>query len=228
MDFLGDSIIFSSLGFGIQTSICPCPMATNIAALSYLGKNISNSRLFLLSGLLYTLGRTAAYILVTILMTSGYVNNPEFTAFLRNYGSIIVAPVLIIIGIILMEWLSFGFGKSGFSEKFMKKVAALGLPGTFFLGFLFAMSFCPVSLGLFLGNVINISSNSSAGENIIPAIAYGIGTALPVLLFAALLSYGSKYIGKFYNNISKIQWWAQRIAGIIFIAAGLYLGISFF
>ena len=51
-----------ALWLGIFTSINPCPLATNIAAISYIGHGASNSRRVLLAGLLYALGRTLVYL----------------------------------------------------------------------------------------------------------------------------------------------------------------------
>ena len=45
---------------GLLTAISPCPLATNIAAIGYLSKDIANKRQVFRNGLLYTLGRIVA------------------------------------------------------------------------------------------------------------------------------------------------------------------------
>ena len=47
-----------ALWLGVLTSISPCPLATNIAAISFLGRRVGSPRAVLLSGLLYTAGRS--------------------------------------------------------------------------------------------------------------------------------------------------------------------------
>ena len=51
----------SALWLGILTSISPCPLATNIAAVSYVSRNLGQSWKTIVSSLLYTLGRVIAY-----------------------------------------------------------------------------------------------------------------------------------------------------------------------
>ena len=47
----------SALWLGILTSISPCPLATNIAAVSFLGRRVDSPRMVFGGGLLYALGR---------------------------------------------------------------------------------------------------------------------------------------------------------------------------
>ena len=46
---------------GFLTSISPCPLATNIAAISYIGQKMSSPKKVLSAGLLYTAGRAATW-----------------------------------------------------------------------------------------------------------------------------------------------------------------------
>lgn len=52
----------TALLLGLLTAVSPCPLATNIAAIGFIGKDIENRRRIFLNGLLYTLGRVIAYI----------------------------------------------------------------------------------------------------------------------------------------------------------------------
>lgn len=51
----------SAAWLGILTSISPYPLATNIAAVSFLSKKIVHLFIVFLSGLAYTIGRMVAY-----------------------------------------------------------------------------------------------------------------------------------------------------------------------
>ena len=75
----------SALWLGILTSISPCPLATNIAAISYIGRRVGNSRQVFLSGLLYTLGRTAAYLALGILLVASVLSIPRLSMFLQKH-----------------------------------------------------------------------------------------------------------------------------------------------
>ena len=58
--------IISAFWFGILTSVSPCPLASNIAAVSYIVKGVENIPSVLASGLMYTLGRIISYIALGI------------------------------------------------------------------------------------------------------------------------------------------------------------------
>ncbi|WP_299220440.1 sulfite exporter TauE/SafE family protein, partial [uncultured Alistipes sp.] len=46
---------------GLLTALSPCPLATNIAAVGFIGRQIGDRRRVFRNGLLYTLGRIVAY-----------------------------------------------------------------------------------------------------------------------------------------------------------------------
>ncbi len=68
--------IISAFWLGILTSISPCPLASNIAAVSYMVKGVENTPSVLASGLMYTLGRIIAYIALGILISASLLNIP--------------------------------------------------------------------------------------------------------------------------------------------------------
>ena len=54
----------TALLLGLLTAISPCPLATNIAAMGYLAREVGNRRRIFVNGLLYTAGRILAYTLL--------------------------------------------------------------------------------------------------------------------------------------------------------------------
>jgi cytochrome c biogenesis protein CcdA len=54
-----------------------------------------------------------------------------------------------------------------------------------------------------------------------------VGTAVPVLVVAFLLAYSAKSVGKTYNVLSKVEWWARTITGTVFILAGVWFSILY-
>jgi len=79
---------------GLQTSISPCPLATNIAAISFIGKRVDRPGTVLLSGILYTAGRTAAYVALAILLVSTLLSAPYVSHFLGRYMNKLLGPIL--------------------------------------------------------------------------------------------------------------------------------------
>lgn len=221
MEYLTTGIL-TALWLGILTSISPCPMATNIAGISFISKKVGNSRAILLSGLFYTLGRVVAYLLVAVIVVFSLLSVPEIARFLQKYMNIILGPLLILVGLFLLEVIKMNFLK-GFntSSKFQDSVQKKGVWGAMLLGFVFALSFCPVSAGLFFGSLIPLSLKYESSF-VIPAV-YGLGTALPVIVFAFIIAFGANFVGKAFNKLSKFELWARRITGVVFILIGIYL-----
>ncbi len=222
--------IGSAIWLGILTSISPCPLATNIAAISYIGKRIGNPRMVVISGFVYMLGRVLAYTVVAVIIIASLLSVPDIALFLQKHMNKFLGPILILAGILLLEIFKFSFKGGGIGQKLQARIDSWGIWGAGLLGILFALSFCPVSAALYFGSLIplSISHNSRV---IMPSV-YGIGTALPVIVFAFIVAFGARYISSIFNKLTKVEYWARRITGIIFIAVGIYysmiylLGIS--
>jgi cytochrome c biogenesis protein CcdA len=211
--------LLSAFWLGILTSISPCPLAMNIAAVSFIAKKIAHPKLVLLSGIFYSLGRMIAYAVVGSLILYSLLSIPALANFLQRYMNKLLGPVLIIAGIFLLDVIKLKFSGLRLSDKNNKKLADSGLKGAFVLGFVFALAFCPVSAALFFGSLIPLSLESKAG--IILPFIYGIATGLPVLMFSLLASLGVAAAGKWFNKISQFEKYARMITGIIFIVVGI-------
>jgi cytochrome c biogenesis protein CcdA len=217
--------VFSALWLGILTSIGPCSMATNIAAISFIDRHIGRTRMVFWTGLLYTIGRMLTYIVLGILFVTTALSIPQVSYLLQKYMNKLLGPVLIIVGMILLELISFNFSGSGVSEKMQKRIESLGIYGAGLLGIIFAMSFCPVSAALFFGSLIPLSLKYDSGF-ILPAL-YGLGTGLPVFVFAVLLAFGAQSIGRAFNKLTRLEWWIRRATGIVFILIGFYYCLTY-
>ncbi len=215
----------SALWLGILTSISPCPLAMNITAISYIGRRVDDPRKVLSAGLLYTVGRTLTYTVLGALLVASLLSAPRLSHMLQKYMNLAMGPLLIIVGMVLLELISFARKGGGVSEKMQKRVDRLGMWGALLLGIVFAISFCPVSAALFFGSLLALAVTNESGI-ILPAV-YGIGTALPVLVFAVLIAFGANRIGKTYNRMAAFEYWARRITGLVFIAAGIYYSLTY-
>lgn len=210
---------------GILTSISPCPLATNIAAISYIGRRVGSPRQVFLAGLLYTVGRTLVYLTLGVVLVAGLLSVPWLSMFLQKYMNKLLGPILIVVAMFLLELIQVTASGPGVSDKMQKRVDTMGIWGAGLLGIVFALAFCPVSAALFFLTLIPLSVkvNSSVA---LPSI-YGIGTAVPVIAFAVLIALGAQSVGKAFNAISKIEWWARRITGVLFLLVGIYYSLRF-
>jgi len=211
----------SALWLGVLTSISPCPLASNVAAVSYLGRQAANPRRVLLAGLVYSAGRALTYVLVGALVVTSILSVPSVSFFLQQRMNQILGPVLVLIGAGILGWIPFRLPSTGFTDALRERVVGRGLLGAGVLGILFALSFCPVSAGLFFGGLLPLAI-SSHSRIVLPAV-YGIGTGLPVMVFAFLIALGARGVARAFRVLTGFERVARILTGVIFLGAGLYL-----
>ena len=222
-----DGLLFaaaSALWFGILMAISPCPMAGNVVAISYLGKRLGSPRQVLFGGILYTVGRTIAYVALAVLILAGLQSIPRVSTFLQGYMNKALGPILIVVGLFLLELIKFG-GGPGVSERIGRKVEGWGLAGALALGVIFALSFCPISAALFFGSLISLAVKYDS-RVLLPA-AFGVGTGLPVFAFAVIIGLGVGSLGAAFRKVQTFEKWARRVTGVVFILVGIYYCLEY-
>lgn len=212
------AVILSALWLGILTSISPCPLASNIAAVSFLSRKIVHPGLVFLSGLAYTLGRMAAYSLLGFLIIGSLLKVPATANFLQQSMNALLGPVLIVSGLVLLDILKFTGVFSPVTYNGRKMLAEAGIAGAFGLGFIFALSFCPLSAALFFGSLIPLALKHPSG-GVLPFI-YGAATGLPVLAFAVAAACGARTLTRWFKATTRIEGWARKATGVVFLAVG--------
>lgn len=217
--------ILAALWLGILTSIAPCPLATNIAAISYIGRQVEKTRLVLLTGLLYTLGRTLVYLLLGLLLTGGLLLIPAVSNNLQHYGHLALGPVMVLVGMFLTGLLGFHSVGTGISEDLQKRVDRSGIWGGLLLGIVFALAFCPTSAALFFGALITLALEHRSP--VLLPLLYGIGTALPVVVFAVVIAVSAQYVGKLFNALKNFEVWARLATGTLFILVGIFFCLRY-
>ena len=218
--------MISALWFGILTSISPCPLATNIAATTFIGKQIDTQYGTFLAGAAYTGGRAIAYILISFIIVTGLFSIPGVSMFLQQYMNIVLGPILIIVGLIIVELIPLRLPAwSSAGSNLAHRLSKGGIIGAIFLGFLFALSFCPVSAALFFGSVIPLALKFESSVWL--PLWYGIGTALPVIGFAFLIAFSARFASQFVKGLTFIELYLRRLTATVFIGIGLYFTISY-
>jgi cytochrome c-type biogenesis protein len=210
----------TALWLGILTSISPCPLATNIAAITFLAKKINHPLLVLLSGIAYTAGRMVTYAALGFFVINSILGIPQVAQFLQKYMALALGPLLIVTGLILLDIIKMNLPGLALSHKHHNMLVDAGAPGAFLLGIVFTLAFCPVSAALFFGSLIPSAVNSKSG--IVLPFIYGIGTGLPVLIFAVAIALGVTSLSLLFNKLSKVEYYMRKATGIIFILVGAY------
>lgn len=215
-----DAPLLAAFALGLLTAIAPCPLATNITATAFIAKTISSRKKVLLSGVLYMLGRMFTYTTIGAIILFG-TSKFQVAKLLQGNGEKYLGFVLIIIGLIMLDVIKFGFLKGGsFTDKLSEKFKTRGLLGSFLLGALFALAFCPYSGALFFAMLVPMTLSADAGLAL--PVVFSAGTALPVILFSFVIAYSMSKLGKYFKAITKVEKVMRIVAGVVFILTGLY------
>lgn len=220
--------VLTAFLLGVLTAISPCPLATNIAAIGFIGRNIGSRRRIFLNGVYYALGRVIAYTalgIVLIIMLREGSSLFGVQKFIGKYGEMMLAPALLLIGVFMLVGDRLNLPKFGFKGS-GEGLARRGGSGALLLGMLFAMAFCPTSGVFYFGMLIPMSATAAAGW-LLPAV-FAMATALPVLVVAWILAFSVGRIGAFYGKMQTVQRWLNRIVGGLFVAIGIYYCIVFY
>lgn len=214
--------VLTAFLLGLLTAISPCPLATNIAAVGFIGRNIENRRRVFINGLLYTLGRILSYtllgvVLIMILKEGSSMFGIQKT--IGTWGELLIGPMLLIIGMFMLFGDKLNLPKFGFNGN-AEGLARKGGAGALLIGVLFALAFCPTSGVFYFGMLIPMSATATAGY-LLPAV-FAIATAIPVLIVAWILAFSVQQMSNFYGRIKTVQKWLNLIVGILFIVIGIY------
>jgi len=211
---------------GLMTSVSPCPLATNVTATAYISKNIKSKKKVLLSGILYALGRGVSYTGIGLILYFG-ASKFHIARFLNQNGEKFLGPLLILIGFIMLDLVTFKYlNKLDVQRLFSDKFRDKGIMGSFILGLVFALAFCPYSGALYFGMVVPMTIADIDGLYL--PVVFALGTAIPVILFTYLLAFAAGNIGLVFNKITEIEKGIRKIVAVVFIIVGLYYLYLFF
>lgn len=226
MDWLNDiaqnreTPLLAAFALGLLTAIAPCPLATNITATAFIAKTINNRRKVLLSGLLYTLGRMLTYTAIGAIIYFG-ASKFQVAKIFQGSGEKYLGFVLILVGLVMLDVIKLNFIKSGkLTDKLSDKFKTKGLLGSFLLGALFALAFCPYSGALFFAMLIPMTLSADAGLAL--PVVFSVGTGLPVVLFSFVIAFSVSKLSMYFTAITRIEKVMRVVAGLTFLLTGLY------
>ncbi|MCK5339244.1 MAG: sulfite exporter TauE/SafE family protein [Bacteroidales bacterium] len=211
--------LLSAFILGLMMAISPCPLATNITAIAYIGKDLENRRKVFYNGLIYTLGRIVSYSTLGVAIyygASGYKISDIF----QGYGERLLGPVLLIVGILMLNLIPWGWlriAKIDWQKKL--RIDSGSYLGMFLLGVVFALAFCPYSGVLYFALLIPLTIESS---NLLLPPVFAIATGFPVIIVAWLIAFTLSGVGNFYNRIKAFEIWFRWIVAGLFIFTGMY------
>ena len=211
--------LLSAFLLGLMTAISPCPLATNITAIGFIGKDIENQRKVFINGLVYTIGRVISYTAIGAIFFFS-ASQFELSGALQEWGEKLLGPLLIVIGLFMLGVIKLTIPGLGFLTEKMEKKSKSGFWGVLLLGIVFALAFCPYSGVLYFGMLIPMTVSSSSG--LLLPVAFAIATGIPVIIFAWLIAFSMGSIGNLYKNIKVFEIWFRRVVAMLFIVVGAY------
>ncbi|HEX9600772.1 MAG TPA: aromatic aminobenezylarsenical efflux permease ArsG family transporter [Mariniflexile sp.] len=213
----------TALILGLMTAISPCPLATNITAIGFIGKDIENRKRVFYNGLVYTVGRAVTYTMLAFII---FLGADQFTISgnFQKYGEKIIGPLLVIIGLFMFDILKIKFPGLGKITQRFEKEGTKNYWDVFLLGILFALAFCPYSGVLYFGMLIPLTISSASGLYL-PGV-FAIATAIPVIIFAWFIAFTISGVGVLYNRLKTFEIWFRRIISVVFIIDGSYYIIT--
>lgn len=204
---------------GVLTSISPCPLATNVAAIAFVSRDGGTPRRALAAGLLYTVGRSLAYVLLAAVAVFAMERLLGLSTFLQGTFYKLLGPLLILVGMVLVGLIDLKLPQRSQSVS-EERVRRGGIFAALPLGALFALSFCPVSAALFFGMLIPLATKH--GSVLTLPTVYGVATGLPVALFAVAIAFGATKIAAAFTAASRIERIARPVTGGLLILIGIY------
>jgi cytochrome c-type biogenesis protein len=207
---------------GLLTAMSPCPLATNITAIAYVSRRIDNSRHTLLVGSLYAGGRMVAYVALAAAIVYAGLNVQAVSFFLQEYGEMLLGPLLLVLGILMLDLVDITLPWEGGKRlaSLMEKLSEKGFVGSFLLGILFALSFCPFSAVLFFGMLIPLALKT--GDAFLVPGVFGIATALPVIVVSVLLVRGVEQAARLMQRAQAVDYWMKNTVAAVFIGIGIF------
>ena len=211
--------LLTAFVLGLMTAISPCPLATNITAVGFIGKDLGSRNRVFVNGVIYTFGRSLSYTLLALILFLS-ADQLKISGFFQMYGEKMIGPLLILIGMLMLDVFRINFpGLSALTDRFLGK-GITGYWDVFLLGVIFALAFCPYSGVLYFGMLIPLTLSTAEGM-LLPVI-FAIATGIPVIIFAWLIAYTLSGLGGFYNRVKVFEVWFRRAVAIVFLVTGIY------
>lgn len=215
----------TAVWLGVLTSISPCLMATNIAAISFLARRVASPGRALVAGLSYMAGQAAAYVVLGGLVVESLLSAPLVSHWLQTYLLKLLGPLLIVTAVFLLELIEVRLGGGRLRAWAQQKAAAGGYGFGALLGVAFALTFCPVTAAFYFGGLVPLAI--ARESSVVLPLSFAIGVAAPVLLFALVIVLAANQLGRVFADVGRAEWWARRVTGALFLLIGLYFTLEF-
>jgi cytochrome c biogenesis protein CcdA len=220
-----NEVLLSAAGcflLGIMTTLHPCPLATNVAAISMLTGWSKKSRKALWVFVSFIAGYLISYLSLSIIIATGVLTVPILNDLLHTIFFIFLGPLLILVGMLIADLLNLNRFYEGSILRWIEKRQWSGLYALP-MGALIAPSFCPATAAIFFGILIPMAIRLHQ-TLLFPAL-YAAGAAMPLIGISFLLYRGSSWIPskKWQKRVPRIMGWIMIVIGVYLTIEQIYL-----
>ncbi|MGG6447415.1 sulfite exporter TauE/SafE family protein [Pseudobacillus badius] len=205
--------VIGALALGLVGALAPCQISGNISAITLYGNRALQKSVNWIEILLFTLGKIVVFsALGFILWLLGNEVKPVFIQIFpwvrKTMGPLMIIVGLFMVGVIKIRW-------NTLQIKITTKKRKIG---SFLMGAMFALAFCPTMFVLFFVSLMPLVFSTSYGA-ILPAI-FAIGTSFPLILFVTFIWFFG-FDGTLLKRGRKIGAYIQKAAGVFMIFLGI-------
>ena len=216
--------LVSALLFGLLGAVAPCQLSTNVAALAYLSRTVSDPRRLWHQTVAFVAGKATVYLLLGGIIVGLGLQFDQLTPTMVPVAVIArraLGPLLVVVGLLMVGLFKSRLSVGGRFSSWLEAKARgrQGVLPAYLLGVAFSFTFCPTLFWLFFGLTIPLALASQGGL-LFPGV-FAIGTALPVLGLAALFASGTINVGQFVKKFKTADVWLQRVVGMVFVLIGI-------
>jgi cytochrome c biogenesis protein CcdA len=218
--------MLTAILLGLLVAVNPCQLAICLSALTYLTKaeEKGNRR----HGWMFATGRATTYTLLGIVV---YVLLQQGLTWF-NIDHIPDSPFVHVVEDTL-PYLMFAIGAFFLLRTFIHHrhngschnsgtiIRRKAARGSFFLGMLLALLFCPESAILYFGVLLPMSLTSSWGLLLI--VLFAVSATIPVVLLNYLMVVSRASTRRWEHRMEYMQQWLNAATGLLFIGLGIWL-----
>jgi len=205
--------------FGLIGATSPCQLTTNLGALAYAAGRAGRGRALGLT-LAYVAGKVTVYTLVGAAVVLAGLQLQAVSIPVVLIARKALGPLMIVVGLVLVGVWRPRFTIGQRLAARLRGGAGTGVPGAYLLGLVFALAFCPTLFWLFFGLTIPLALKTAGGWSF--AGLFAIGSSLPLLAVAALVTAGAGAIEGLVGSIGRLERPLRIVAAVVLVIAGLH------
>lgn len=210
---------------GLLTSLSPCLLSTNVAAISFLARRAASPRLVAQNTAWYIVGQALAFVGLAALVLSSLYSMPVLSHWLQRYMFRLLGPIMLVSALFLLELVQIELRSERLRAWGWGRGDQAGKISSMLLGMVFALSFCPTTAALFFGSLLPLAV--AQNSRILLPTLFAVGVALPVIVFSAIITTATAGLGKLFARASAFEKAARNVTGGLFLLIGVYFTLAY-